>query len=68
MACYGSHRRIVEKSLGRKLKKGEVVHHRDHNPKNNEIRNLEVLTEKEHNILHFRGLNALYKFRKNKNE
>ena len=41
-----------------------MVHHRDHDPENNEPSNLEVMTKKEHNILHFKGKNALYKFRK----
>jgi hypothetical protein len=30
----------MEKYLGRKLKKGEVVHHIDHNKKNDKIENL----------------------------
>ncbi len=64
MGRYKNHRKIVEKALGRKLKTGEVVHHKDHNPENNSLSNLEVLTKTEHDILHFKGANALYKWRK----
>ena len=62
-------RRFYERILGVELKKNERVHHKDHNPDNNERSNLEVLTLKEHNMLHFKGRNALYKFkRKEKKE
>ena len=47
------HRWVAEKHiLGRKLKPGEVVHHRDGNPTNSDVDNLEVMTEREHNELH----------------
>ena len=60
-------RKAYEKILGVKLKKGEEVHHKDHNKENNEKSNLQVLKIKEHKILHFKGKNALYKYRqKNK--
>lgn len=52
--------------MGVKLKENERVHHKDHNPNNNEKSNLEILTLKEHYILHFKGKNALYKFRRHK--
>lgn len=42
------HRLIAEKKLGRKLIKGEIVHHIDGNKKNNNIDNLEVMTQSEH--------------------
>ena len=64
MIRYGKHRKILEKKLGRKLRSDEECHHRDGNPNNNEESNLEALTKQEHNILHFKGKNALYKFRK----
>ena len=32
----------MEKKIGRKLRKGEVVHHKDRNPKNNSLDNLEL--------------------------
>lgn len=37
------HRYIMELQLGRYLTKKEVVHHRDENPKNNVLSNLELL-------------------------
>lgn len=47
------HRYVVEQHLGRKLVKGkEVVHHKDHNPSNNAIKNLEVLSPSQHSSLH----------------
>lgn len=66
MKFYGKHRKKVEKAIGRKLKPWEVIHHKDHNSENNTLSNLEVMTKKEHDILHFKGKNALYKYRKRK--
>ena len=66
MKHYGKHRKKVELFIGRKLKPGEIVHHKDHNPGNNTLANLEILTKEEHRILHYKGKNALYKFRKKK--
>ena len=40
------HNIVIEKHIGRKLKKGEVVHHIDHNRSNNNIENL-VLCESQ---------------------
>jgi len=53
------HRKIAEKILKRKLKKNEVVHHIDHNPSNNSINNLAVMSKKSHKLLH-RGKLDLY--------
>lgn len=46
------HRVLMENSLGRLLKPNEVVHHKDGNKHNNTLSNLEVMSSKEHNILH----------------
>ena len=54
---YGrhEHRIVAEKMLGRKLKKGEVVHHIDGNKRNNDKNNLMVLpSQSEHAKLHIR--------------
>ncbi len=42
------HRVIAEKMIGRKLEKGEIVHHIDGNKLNNDPSNLEVMTQSEH--------------------
>ena len=47
------HRVVMEQILGRKLRKGEIVHHKDHNKKNNSPENLEVMTQSEHARLHY---------------
>lgn len=43
------HRLIVASFHGRSIKKGFVVHHRDNNPKNNKLENLEEVTPSENN-------------------
>lgn len=48
------HRWIVEKVLGRKLKKDEVVHHIDGNKSNNENSNLLVCIKSYHQSMHRR--------------
>jgi len=46
------HRYLMEKKLGRKLKKSEEVHHIDGNGMNNNLDNLIIMTHKQHQILH----------------
>ena len=46
------HRLIMIQHLGRDLSKDEVVHHIDHNKKNNDISNLQLLTSSDHAKLH----------------
>ncbi len=53
------HRQIAEMVIGRPLKKGEIVHHKDGNKRNNIPGNLEVLpSQKEHASLHLRERSA----------
>lgn len=49
------HRFLAEEIiLGRPLRKGEIVHHKDGNPRNNSLDNLEVLSSQaEHAKEHF---------------
>lgn len=46
------HRQVMEKIVGRKLSRKEVVHHKNHNRADNRIENLEVMSLGEHTRLH----------------
>ena len=48
------HRLIMEKHLGSLLKPTELVHHKDGNPLNNRIDNLEITNNSEHLTFHRR--------------
>jgi hypothetical protein len=45
---------IAESILGRPLKRGEVIHHVDLNPRNNENGNLVICTQSYHRLIHAR--------------
>lgn len=47
-----AHRWLMEQHLGRALLSTEHVHHRDGNPLNNDLANLEVLDGSEHMRMH----------------
>ena len=46
------HRHLMEMHLGRKLERHEVVHHKNDNPLDNRIENLEVMTLSDHTRHH----------------
>lgn len=46
------HRLVMEKHLGRLLRDDEVVHHKDHDRRNNKLRNLLLMTHGDHASLH----------------
>lgn len=50
---YPVHRWVAEKKIGRKLKKGEVIHHKDRDKKNNHPSNLHVFpNQSAHDRVH----------------
>ena len=49
------HRVLMERHLGRKLEPWEVVHHKDENPANNDLSNLEVIEFGAHTGEHSKG-------------
>jgi len=56
------HRLVLEKKIGRYLKKSEVVHHINHNKQDNRINNLMLLKSLgEHVKLHFKHGKFLFK-------
>lgn len=48
------HHLVMEKQIGRCIRKDEVVHHKNHIRNDNRIENLELMTFKEHSSLHMR--------------
>jgi len=60
------HKLLAQHILGRKLKKDEVVHHKNFLAHDNRIENLEVMTATEHRKLHVEILNG-NKWNKEKN-
>jgi len=53
--CVLEHRLIMEKHLDRKLLSSELIHHKDGNKLNNKIDNIEITSQQEHPIIHFKG-------------
>ena len=48
------HRYVMEQVLGRRLKRSEQVHHRNHDRLDNRPENLELVTSKQHGLRHTR--------------
>ncbi len=48
------HRVVMEEKIGRKLLSTEHVHHIDGNPSNNDINNLELMSNVDHSKLHYK--------------
>jgi hypothetical protein len=58
------HQYVMEIHLGRRLKKGEVVHHIDGNKRNNELSNLFLTSVEEHNKLHAESESIIFELYK----
>lgn len=54
------HRVIVERAIGRRLEPWEIVHHKDGNPSNNALENLEVMEFGAHTAQHSQGARKSY--------
>lgn len=57
---------VIAESIGRKLLSYECVHHKDRNKKNNNLNNLQLMTQSEHASLHLwedKGLKAIFEDR-----
>ena len=55
------HRYVVEKKIGRKLRKEEIVHHKNRNKLDNSPDNLEVFANQEEHEKHHRETDFLFK-------
>ncbi len=42
------HREIMENAIGRKLRADEVIHHKNEDPSDNRLENLEIMTPRHH--------------------
>jgi len=49
------HRHVMEQKLGRELKENEHIHHKNEDPTDNRVDNLEVINPSEHTRIHKKG-------------
>jgi len=61
------HRIVMEKYLGRKLKRNEIIHHIDGNRLNNKIDNLILCSLREHFKIHYSLMKIAFKMVENGN-
>lgn len=57
------HRYVVEKKIGRKLRKEEIVHHKNRNKLDNSPDNLEVFANQEEHEKHHRETDFMFKLK-----
>lgn len=50
--CVMEHRLVIEKNIGRYLKKEEFIHHINENKQDNRIENLQIVSREEHRKIH----------------
>lgn len=55
---------VMEQSIGRKLDKGEVVHHIDGDKTNNDIENLDLCSVEQHNLCHAKSEEIVFELYK----
>lgn len=48
------HRFIMQEKIKRKLRRNEIVHHKNNNKEDNRIENLEIITRSNHTKLHWK--------------
>lgn len=61
---YLEHRLVMEGMIGRRLIKGEVVHHKDKNRLNNSPENLELISVHSDHVKHYHRKPTIYDWKK----